>query len=130
MHTSCACLSGGILNGAFFYFCYAAGYTNRNGGLHKRTFAQCFFNKILQHFFCYIIIGNNTFAQRTNGNDIAWRSAQHTSCLFTHRKNGIAVFVNGYHGRFPNDDALSLDINQNRCRPQVDPDILAKTHKV
>ena len=39
----------------------------------------------------------------------------------------VCVFINGYHRRFAQNDALSLDVYQYGCRSQIYPDILCKS---
>ena len=48
-----------------------------------------FFDKVLQHFFGNLEIGDNTVFQRTDSRDIARRSPQHALSIDTHGLNNL-----------------------------------------
>ncbi len=122
-------LCGRFPNRSFFHFRDAAGHAYHNSGLEKSAVSAGLSNKILQHSFRYVVIGNNTIPQRSYRNNITWGSSKHLSGFFSHCKNLICVSVDRYNGRLVQDDTLSFYINQNICCSKVDSNFICKTQR-
>ena len=61
--------------------------------------------------------------------DVYKRQAQHSLGVGAHLQQLAGVFIHGHHGGLAQNNALSLDVYQNRGGAQVDPDVFAKQIK-
>ena len=58
--------------------------------------------------------------------DVARRAAQHALGFFAHGQHFVGARFNGDHGRFAQDDAVILDVNEGVGGSEVDSDVVGK----
>jgi len=87
-----------------------------------------FFDKVLQHFFGDLKVGNDAVFERPNSADITGGAAEHAFCFDTDGLNCfLAVAVtNGDHRWLVEDDAFTVNINKCVCRAQIDGQVVGK----
>ena len=79
-------------------------------------------DKVLQHFFGHLKVGNHTVFQRTNRLNIARRSTQHALCFSTHCLNRFLPIVqtNGDDRWLVENDPAFFYVNQRIGSAQID----------
>jgi len=86
-------------------------------------------DEIAQHGLGYLEIGDNPVAHRSNGDDVAGGLAQHVACILPYGQNpilGAVVGADRHHGRFVEDDAFALHVDQRVRCTQIDRQIVGK----
>ena len=91
------------------HFRDAAGHTDHHSGLDQRI-ADDLFQKLGEHFFRHLIVGNDALTEGPHGDDIAGGPAQHVPGSRTYLKHLAGVLINGHHGRFPEDHTSTLAV--------------------
>ncbi len=86
-------------------------------------------DEVLDHFLGDFEVGDDPVAHRTDGFHMARRPAQHLLGLDTDGVHHLAAadIAQRHDGRFIEDDAASLHIDQRICRTKVDGNIVGKT---
>ena len=106
IHILAACLGSRLSDGSLLDLCYAARHADHDFRLEKSTAAAGLFNKVFQHSFGDIVIGDYAVAQRSYRNDISRRSSKHLSCLFTHCQNIVCILINCHNRRLIEHDSF------------------------
>jgi len=83
-------------------------------------------DELPEHPLGHVIVGDDAVPQRTDGDDVAGSTAQHLLSLGAYLEQFAAVFINGNHRGFLQDDPLILDIDQDAGSTQVNADIFCK----
>ena len=86
-------------------------------------------NKIFDHLFGTVNIGDNAVGKRSDGNDAARRFIEHTLRFGTDGSDSLCPFFDGDDGRFVYNDALAAHIDQRIAGTQIDSDIDRKIIK-
>ena len=123
-----ASLNTGVDHGALLNLGDAGGHTDEQAGL-KEGEGGNLLDKLLEHPLGHVVVGDHALTQGTHGNDVAGGTAQHSLGVGAHLQQLAGVFIHGHHGGLAQNNALSLDVYQNRGGAQVDPDVFAKQIK-
>ena len=83
-------------------------------------------DKLPEHPLSHVVVGNNTLAQGTDGDNVAGGAARHSLGVRAHLQKLARVLVHGHHGRLAKDYALPLDKHQDGGGTQVDSNIFTK----
>ena len=124
-----ASLDAGVNNGTFLDLRDAGGNADDQTGLEEMGGSHLV-DEFPQHPLGHVIVGNDAFPQGADGDDVAGGTTQHILCLGTNFEQLTRILINGDHGRFPQDDALALHINQNRSSTQIDTNISCNAHAI
>ena len=81
-------------------------------------------NEVLQHLLGNFEVRDHAIFHRTNGDDVAGRSAQHVFSVTAHCLDLVGHFIDCHDRRFGNNDAAPLSVNKCICRPEVDRQIV------
>ncbi len=85
-------------------------------------------DKVLQHFFGDLEVGNYTVFQRADSGDVARSTAQHTFRFNTHCFNnlGAVMVTNRHYRRLVQNNTATADINKGISGSQVDRQVVGK----
>jgi len=108
--------------GAFFHrpalnFGYAGWDAYHHPGFYKPVTGQDTGNKITDHFFSGLKVGNNAVPQRPDGADVPRCFAEHTLRVRSHRDNFFCSQFDRHYGRFIQHNALVPNINNGVTGP-------------
>jgi hypothetical protein len=78
-----------------------------------------FADKMLEHFFRDLEIGDDAVLHRADRDDIARRPAEHFFGVAPDRFDLVGHFVDGDDRRLAHDNAASLRINERICRAEI-----------
>ena len=84
------------------------------------TLTARLFDKVAQHNFSYIKIGNNAILQWALGSNRAWCTTNHTFCIGANRKHAIFAFIDSNNRRLIKHDALATHGNKRVGCTQID----------
>ena len=121
-------LDARVHHGALLNLGNPRGDTDQQTGLEQRK-GGYLFHKLLQHTLRHIVVGDHALPQGTHSHNIARGAAQHSLGLGAHLQQLAGILIHGHYRGFTQDNALALNIYQNRGSAQVNPDIFTKeTH--
>ena len=85
-----------------------------------------FLDKMLEHFFSDLKIGDNPVLHRSDSGNIARRTTQHALRFDTHSLDNFLTLVmtDSYNGRLVQNNAFFANINQCICGAQIDRQII------
>ena len=130
VHPAGARLLARVDDGAFLHLRDDAGDADDHVGLEQPE-AQHLFDKVLDHLFGHFIVGDDTLAQGTHGDDVAGGAAQHALGLRADGQRLAGVLVDGHHGRLAQGDTLALHEHQNGSSSQIYTNIVSgKKHTI
>ena len=119
-------VSGGIFDRAFFHFGDAGGHGDDDARAHHAAAAVRFADKVGQHGLGDFEIGDDAVFERTDGDDVAGRAAEHALGLVADREDFVRAGLDGHDGGFAQDNALIADVNKGVGCAEVDADIARK----
>src|SRR5579875_952186 len=102
----------GIENSTFLNFRCLARHADDDPGMDQALAAMSLMNEIVEHTLSHLEIGNDAVAERTNGNDIRRRAAEHVLGFGAAADDLSRASVHGNDGGFVEHNALPGDINQ------------------
>ena len=118
-------LNAGINDGTLFYLSNSRGNANHHAGL-KKAEGGYLTDKLAQHSLGHIVVGDHTFTQGADGNNISGGTAQHLLSFGSHLQKLSGIFINRDHGGFTQNYTLPFDVYQDGGGTQVDSNILAE----
>ena len=123
-----ACTVSGILNGPLLDFGDTRRHADRNPGLPIGLLSHGLLDEVLDHLLGHGIVGDNALAKGTDSDDISRSPAQHQTGFLTYCLDLVAVPVKSDNRGFLQDNAPSLDIDEDAGGTQVDSYIV-RTHE-
>jgi len=82
------------------------------------------FDELAQHDFGDFEIRNHAVFERSNGDDLSRRAAQHGFGVFAHRHHLAGGLLDGHDGGFVQNDAAALDVHERVGRTEVNRNIV------
>ena len=76
-----------------------------------------------QHGLGNLEVGDDAVFERTDGDDVAGRAAEHAFGLIADGEDFVRAGLHGDHGGFAQHDALIAYIDQGVGRSEIDPDV-------
>jgi len=116
-------LLGRFLHSALLNHRAAGRDADHDARAEDEAVADDLFNEMAQHALRDVVIGDDALLQRTDGDDVARRAADHAARLLANREHAVRVLVHRHDRRLSEHDALVLHINQHVRRAEIDTDI-------
>ena len=83
-------------------------------------------NVVADHLFRHRCVGDDAVAERPNGNDVRWGSAEHALRFSTDGDHLARLRLNGNNRGLTNDDPLSMHMDERVRRAKVDPYVVGE----
>src|SRR5260370_913845 len=103
---------GGIHDSALFHLGNLRGDANHDARMYQPLPVMGLLDEVVQHLLGDFEVSDDAVFHGLNGDDVAGRAAEHLLGFFAHGLNLTGQFIDGYDGRFVDDDALALGIDQ------------------
>jgi hypothetical protein len=113
----------GIFDRALFHFRDPGRDGDDHPGTHHAATAVRFADQMGQHSLGNFEVGDDTVFERTDGDDVAGRAAEHAFGLIADGENLVRAGLHGDHGGFAQHNALIAHIDQGVGRSKIDPDV-------
>ncbi len=120
---------GRFLDRSLFHLGYAGRNTDDDSRPHQGLAVMDLLDKISQHLFGDVEVGNDTIFHRPNGNNAAGGPAKHFFSFHANRQNlslAHMVLLYRHHRWLANDDTFSLQIDQSVGGTEVNSQIVGK----
>ena len=120
---------GRFLDRTLFHLRDAGGHTDHDAGANQMAGIVHLGDEVAQHGLGHLEVGDDAVLHGTDGLDVAGGLAQHALGVGAHgQAHGVAarIFLDRHHGRFTQDDALTLDIDTGVGRAQVDGQVIGE----
>ena len=116
-------MRGGFADGAFFDFGDARGNRDHHPGTGADAAVVHFRDEMAQHRLGHFEIGDDAVLERSHGNDVGRRAAEHAFRLVADGQHLGSAGLHRYNGRFAQNDTLILDVNEGVGGTEIDPDV-------
>src|SRR5450631_970150 len=120
---------GRILDRALFYLRNLGGHSDHDARMHQHLAVVRLLDKVIQHLFGDLEVGDNAVLHRLDGDDVARRTAQHLFRLFADRLYLTGVLVDRNDRGFVDNNALAPCVDEGVGRPQIDRKIAGEHAK-
>src|SRR5260370_913842 len=120
---------GGIHDSALFHLGNFRGDANHDARMYQPLPVMGLLDEVVQHLLGDFEVSDDAVFHGLNGDDVAGRAAEHLLGFFAHGLNLTGQFIDGYDGRFVDDDALALGIDQCVGRSQIDGQVTGEHTK-
>ncbi len=122
----CPCRHGGIKRCSAFNLSTSCRHANHDIRLEKKKTSGNFINKILEHCFRYMIIGNYPISHGTAGDKSLGCSTQHPFSILPNSNNFIILSRDCYNRRFIHHQTLTHNPHKRVGGSKIDCNIFAK----
>ena len=113
-----------VHHGAFLHLRNAAWHADDDARLEDNG-AAGFFDKVLDHFLCDVVLRDDAVPQRTDCRDVAGSAPQHHLRLPAEFQYFACIFIDSDDRGLLDDDPASLYVDENRSGAQIDANVLA-----
>ena len=125
-----ACSQGGIADGFALNLGGAAGHADNDARRGGKAAVIYFFDKLLEHFFGNVKVGNHAVFHRADGLNAARRAAEHFFGFGAHGQNHAfavrSIGLHGHHRGFVQNNAFAFNVNQGIGSAQIDGQVVGK----
>ena len=117
---------GGILDGAFFHLGNFRGHADHDARVNEHGAVMRLLDKVIQHLFRHLKVGDDTIFQGANGNDVTGRAPQHLLGIAPHGFDIPIDLIDGDDGRLIDYNSLALGKHQGIGGAQVNGEVGGK----
>ena len=117
-------LGSRVYYGAFLHLRNAAGHADDDARLEDDG-AAGFFDKVLDHSLCDVVLRNDAVPQRTDCRDVAGSAPQHHLRLPAEFQYFACIFIDSDDRGLLDDDPPSFYVDEDRSGAQIDANVLA-----
>src|ERR1700684_1234446 len=115
-----SCAISGVLHRSLFYGSDFAGNTDDDSWVHQDSAVMSFLNKIREHLFGNLEVGDHTVFHGLDGHDVSGGSSQHFPRFTPDGDNFSTIFIDGDDGRLVYDNPLSACKDQRIGSTEID----------
>jgi hypothetical protein len=119
VHLACACLFGGLDDGAPFHIGCAGGHAHQHAGGKQSSLAQNLVDHIAQHLQRDGVVGNHAIHEGFDRRDVAGGASEHQARLFADRQHLARRLRDGDHRRLAQYNPAPPLIDQQVRRAQI-----------